>query len=101
MDYVVIMGGGRVGLALANLLIDEGYDITLIENDNKLCAEVASELDALVVCGNGTNSKILEEVNIEDAMLCDQLFDILMGDKVEPRRDFIQQHAVYATNIDA
>ena len=30
MDYVVIMGGGRVGLALANLLIDEGYDITLI-----------------------------------------------------------------------
>ena len=67
MDYVVIMGGGRVGLALANLLIDEGYDITLIESDPKLCAEVASELDALVVCGNGTNSKILEEVNIEDA----------------------------------
>ena len=47
MDYVVIMGGGRVGLALAHLLIDEGYDITLIESDPKLCAEVASELDAL------------------------------------------------------
>ncbi|MCI6993863.1 TrkA family potassium uptake protein [uncultured Methanobrevibacter sp.] len=67
MDYVVIMGGGRVGLALAHLLIDEGYDITLIESDPKLCAEVASELDALVICGNGTNSKILEEVNIDDA----------------------------------
>lgn len=67
MDYVVIMGGGRVGLALANLLINEGYDITLIESDTKLCAEVASEFDALVICGNGTNSKILEEVNIEDA----------------------------------
>ena len=65
--YVIIMGGGRVGLALANLLIEEGYDITLIESDESLCAEVASELDALVICGNGTNSKLLEETNIEDA----------------------------------
>ena len=65
--YAIIMGGGRVGLALANLLIDEGYDITLIESDESLCGEVAAELDALVVCGNGTSSKLLEEVNIEDA----------------------------------
>ncbi len=61
------MGGGRVGLALSNLLIEEGFDITLIENDETLCAEVASELDALVICGNGTSSKLLEESNIEDA----------------------------------
>ena len=61
------MGGGRVGLALANLLIDDGYDITLIESDESLCSEVAGELDALVICGNGTNSKVLEEVNAEDA----------------------------------
>ena len=65
--YIVIMGGGRVGLALANLLIDNGEDITLIESDETLCAEVAAELDALVICGNGTKSKLLEESNIEDA----------------------------------
>lgn len=61
------MGGGRVGLALANLLIENGEDITLIESDEALCADVAAELDALVICGNGTNSKLLEETNIEDA----------------------------------
>lgn len=65
--YAIIMGGGRVGLGLANLLIDNGADITLIESDESLCNEVASELDALVICGNGTSSKLLEETNIEDA----------------------------------
>ena len=65
--YAIIMGGGRVGLALANLLIDNGFDITLIENDEGLCSDVAGELDALVIHGNGTNSKLLEETNIEDA----------------------------------
>lgn len=45
-------------------------------------------------------TRTLLKVNIEDAMLCDQLFDILMGDKVDPRRNFIESNAVYATNID-
>ena len=65
--YIIIMGGGRVGLALAKLLIDNGEDITLIESNEALSGELASELDALVICGNGTNSKLLEETNIEDA----------------------------------
>lgn len=65
--YVIIMGLGRVGLSLANLLIDDGYDLTLIDDNEALCAEAAAELDALVICGNGTNSKLLEETNIEDA----------------------------------
>ncbi len=45
-------------------------------------------------------TRTLLKVNIEDAMLCDELFNILMGDKVEPRRDFIESNATYATNID-
>lgn len=45
-------------------------------------------------------NRTLLKVSIEDAMLCDELFDVLMGDNVAPRRDFIEQNAVYATNID-
>lgn len=61
------MGAGRVGFSLAELLIEDGYDVTLIENDRKLATDAASELDALVICGNGTNSTLLEESNIQDA----------------------------------
>lgn len=65
--YAIIMGAGRVGFSLAELLIEDGYDVTLIENNRKLATDAASELDALVICGNGTNSTLLEEANIQDA----------------------------------
>jgi len=65
--YVVIMGGGRVGLNLASSLVAGGHDVTLIENDSKLCNNAANELDALVICGNGTDIKTLDEANIADA----------------------------------
>ena len=65
--YAVIMGGGRVGLSLASLLIEDGNDITLIENNEVLSNNASVELDALVICGSGTDTKILEEANIQDA----------------------------------
>jgi trk system potassium uptake protein TrkA len=65
--YVVIMGGGRVGLRLASSLVAVGHDVTLIENSPDLCTNAASELDALVICGNGTEIKTLLEANIADA----------------------------------
>jgi trk system potassium uptake protein TrkA len=65
--YIVIMGGGRVGLTLASSLVTRGRDVTLIENDSNLCSNAAAELDALVLCGSGTNVKTLEEANIADA----------------------------------
>ena len=38
------------------------------------------------------------KVDIEDAMIADETFTILMGDKVEPRREFIEKHAKYVSN---
>ncbi|HZK24486.1 MAG TPA: DNA topoisomerase (ATP-hydrolyzing) subunit B [Oscillospiraceae bacterium] len=40
------------------------------------------------------------QVTMEDAMRADEIFTILMGDKVEPRRNFIEKHAQYVRNLD-
>ena len=46
------------------------------------------------------STRTILKVEIEDAMACDEIFSVLMGDKVEPRREFIEANAKYAENLD-
>ncbi len=45
-------------------------------------------------------TRILVKVTMDDAIKADEIFSLLMGDEVEPRREFIQQNAKYVKNLD-
>ena len=44
--------------------------------------------------------RIMKRVSIDDAVEADEIFTILMGDKVQPRREFIEENAKYVSNLD-
>ena len=44
--------------------------------------------------------RVMYKVEMEDAASADEIFTILMGEKVEPRREFIEKNAKYVQNLD-
>jgi len=45
-------------------------------------------------------NRFILQVNMADAAAADEVFTILMGDKVQPRREFIERNAKYVRNLD-
>ena len=65
--YIIIVGAGKVGYFLAKRLCQGKHTISIIEKDKNICEEVAKELEALVINGDGCDPRILEEAGIERA----------------------------------
>ena len=45
-------------------------------------------------------TRTLKRITMEDAVKADEIFTLLMGEKVEPRREYIQENAKKAVNLD-
>lgn len=64
---IIVVGGGKIGNSLTQLLAKEKRDVILVERDKNLAEDLAEKLDALVICGDGSDRKILKDANINSA----------------------------------
>lgn len=66
---ILIVGCGKIGTTILASLTAEGHDITVIEPDRDVLAEVTNIYDVMGVCGNGADSDTLKEAGVDDAEL--------------------------------
>jgi trk system potassium uptake protein TrkA len=63
LRQIVIVGGGRVGRHTAAKLTDNGFRVTVIEEDSKKCEQFPNPLAGRIIEGDGTEIEVLEEAN--------------------------------------
>ena len=63
----IIIGGGKIGYYLLKTLLERGVDSVLIERDSAVCSRIANDLDVTVICGDGTDIRVLSDAGIADA----------------------------------
>ena len=79
---------------LASLNPNTKYDIARMKGLGEMDAEELNETTMDI------NTRILRKITVNDLIAADEIFSKLMGDEVEPRREFIEQNAVYVENLD-
>lgn len=62
--YIVIIGAGKVGYFLAKRMLAGKHTVGIVDKDRTICEEVAKQLEALVIHGDGCDPHILEEAGI-------------------------------------
>ena len=79
---------------LAGLSQNTKYEITRMKG--------LGEMDAEELCETTMDikSRVLRQITVDDAMAADEVFSKLMGEEVEPRREFIETNATYVENLD-
>ena len=63
----LLADGGRVGFQTAELLDDQGHDVTIVEQDSDTCDRIADEYVATVIEGDASDPEILEQADVERA----------------------------------
>lgn len=76
---IIIVGGGKVGIALSRSLVQEHHAVTLIEEDEQVLKDITKRLDILGILGNGANFQILEEADVRH---CDIFIALTEKDEV-------------------
>ncbi|MEJ6951952.1 potassium channel family protein [Natronospora cellulosivora (SeqCode)] len=76
--FIIIVGGGKVGRYLVRDFTQKGYEVVLVEKDNDKVMKIEEEYDIDVLCGDGSESEVLEKAGIEE---CDAVIAVTEEDQ--------------------
>ena len=79
---------------LSTLSPNTKYDVSRMKGLGEMDAEELNETTMDIT------KRVLRKITVDDAMAADDVFSKLMGEEVEPRRQFIEENATFATNLD-
>lgn len=65
--HVIIVGGGKIGMSLAEKLAAHKHDVVVIDEDKRRCQEVADAFNGVVINGDATEMDVLNEAKVEKA----------------------------------
>ena len=60
--HSLIIGGGKIGYYLTKVLIEKGYDVSVVEKEKDACQKFANDLNITVIKGDGTSVSVLEQL---------------------------------------
>ena len=66
---IVIVGGGKIGFSLAEQLVEENHDVTVVDSDEGVLRRAGDQLDVMTVRGNGVSAATLQESGADKADL--------------------------------
>ena len=86
---IIILGAGQVGGSLAENLVGEDSEITIVDNDRSALAELKDKLDLRVIHGHASHPQTLQDAGADDA---DLLIAVTNSDEI----NMIACHVVYS-----
>ena len=76
---IVIIGGGMVGFTIASQLTNEGHDITVVDRNQSVAAQISDSLDCMALAGNGASLEVMRSAGVPD---CDLLIACTAQDEL-------------------
>ena len=83
---IIVVGCGKIGTAVMSALVNEGHDVTVMDENPAVINEITNIYDVMAVCGNGADCETLEEASIQD---CDIFVAVTGSDELNMLSCFI------------
>ena len=72
---VILIGGEEISYHLSRMFLNRGYKVTMVNKKPEYCKYLAKKIKALIINGDGTDNKVLEQLELKN----DDVFTVKLG----------------------